>query len=145
MPRGDESSAGTGELKIKEGSPWVKDGSSWVVDSCIPRWKLDLNDKVIIASRGDTSLVAVRNFSGPDAEKKVQTLWRIKHDKFIALLGCFCSENSLYAIFEHDISKEETIVVTLSQFALSDPYIDEFQLAKILGQVGPLPRWPALI
>ena len=66
-------------------------------------------------------------------------LRRIQHKNFVALLDCFSFEKSFYVILEHDIGDKETLLITLSQFALARPYPDEFELACILGQVS-LPR-----
>jgi hypothetical protein len=125
------------DVKIKDGSPWVEAGSPWEVDTFEPRYKLSLNDLVIIASREDASLVAVRIFSGRYAEQKFHTLNEIKHEKFLAMLGCFLFEKSLYIILEHDISEKETIAVTLSQFGQAKPPFNDSELANVLGQVSP--------
>jgi hypothetical protein len=137
LKRGDGAGAAR-DLIIKEGLPWVKAGSLWEKDFFVPRYELSLNDSVIIASREDTSLVAVRTFSGRDAMQKILMLERIgRHEKFLATLGYFHLENSYYIILEHDIGEIETVSMTLSQFALAGHYVEENQLANILKQVSP--------
>ena len=102
-----------------------------------------LEDSVMIASQKDGRFVAVREFSGPDADWKINMLQRIQHEKvpnFLALLDCFNFEGIRYAVFEHEINGEEKLPVTLRQYALIAPDITEQQLATILGQVSPLWR-----
>lgn len=116
----------------------MKAGSLWEEDFFVPRYKLSLNDSVIIASREDTSLVAIRTFSGRDAMQKILMLERIgRHEKFLATLGYFHLKNSYYIILEHDIGEIEIVSMTLSQFALAGYYVEENQLANILKQVSP--------
>lgn len=129
MPRVVESGNGVvGYVMTKHGSPW---------ESLEKRFSLALNDLVTIASRKDKRLVAVRKFSGPGVERKVGMLQRIRHKNFVALLDCFSFDESCYAIVEHEISDKETLLITLSQFALAGPYPNEFELAAVLGQVSP--------
>ena len=91
-----------------------------------------------IASLEDALLVAMKQFSGPNANQKVDMLQRIKNENFLALLGCFSFEESCYVVLEHEINKEEKLLVTLCQFALISPYPTEEQLAVILKQVSLL-------
>jgi hypothetical protein len=91
-----------------------------------------------IASPEDALLVAVKQFLGPNADRKVDMLQRIKNKNFLALLGCFSFEESCYVVLEHEINKEEKLPVTLRQFALISPYPTKEQLAVILEQVSLL-------
>ncbi len=69
-----------------------------------------LNDSVTIATRKDIAsqkdalLVAVRQFSGLDADRKVGMLHRIRNPNFLAFLECFSFEESRYVVLEHEIS-----------------------------------------
>jgi hypothetical protein len=124
-----------GSVRMKHSSPW----ESYEKGFC-----LMLEDSVTIAIRKDITsqkdalFVAVRQFSGPDADQKVDMLRRIQNEKFLALLECFSFEKSRYVVLEHEINKEEKLPVTLRQFALISPYPTEEQLAVILGQVSLL-------
>ena len=96
-----------------------------------------LNDLVIIISQKDKRLVTVREFLGLNARGKVDILERIRDKNFVLLLNRFSFEKSCYAIVEHEISDKETLLITLSQFSLVGPYLNEFQLAAVVGQVSP--------
>jgi hypothetical protein len=131
-----------GNVRMKDSSPW---------ESLTEEFSLMLNDSVTIASQKNGRFVAVREFSGPDAYRKVNMLQKIQDkmqniqdNNFIAFLDCFSFEGSCYVVFEHEIDyKEHGITywekfpVTLSQYALIIPYPTEQQLATILGQVSP--------
>jgi hypothetical protein len=91
-----------------------------------------------IASQKDALLVAMRQFSGPNADRKVNMLRRIQNENFLAYLDCFSFKESRYVVLEHEINKEEKLPVTLRQFALISPYPTKEQLAVILGQVSLL-------
>ena len=147
--RGDEE-AGTGlkslYLPQAVGNVRMKDSSPW--ESLTEEFSLMLNDSVTIASQKNGRFVAVREFSGPDAYRKVNMLQKIQdknQDKnFIAFLDYFSFKGSYYVVFEHEIDyKEHGITywekfpVTLSQYALIKRYPTEQQLATILGQVSP--------
>jgi hypothetical protein len=103
-----------------------------------------LKDSVTIAIRKDITsqkdalLVAVRQLSGPNADRKVDMLRRIQNENFLQFLDCFSFEESRYVVLEHEINKEEKLPVTLRQFALISPYPTEEQLAVILRQVSLL-------
>ena len=124
-----------GNVRMKHSSPW---------DSYKELFDLMLEDSVTIAirknitSQKDALFVAVRKFSGPDADRKVDMLRRIRNENFLALLECFSFGESRYVVLEHEINKEEKLPVTLRQFALISPYPTEEQLAVILGQVSLL-------
>ena len=120
-----------GNIRIKHSSPW---------EILTKRFRLSLEDSVMIASREDGRLVAVREFFGPDADRKINMLQRIRQENvsnFLEFLDCFSFEGIRYAVFEHEINKEEKLPVTLCQYArtLLDP--TDQQLATILGQVSP--------
>jgi hypothetical protein len=78
-----------------------------------------LNNSVIIASQKDKRFVAVREFSGPDADQKVNMLQRIQEENriqdknkiqdknFIAFLNCFSFEGSCYVVFKHETNYKE--------------------------------------
>jgi hypothetical protein len=85
-----------------------------------------------IASLEDALLIAVRQFSSPNVDWKVDMLQRIENKNFLALLRCFSFEESRYVVLEHEINKEEKLPVTLRQFALISPYPTKEQLAVIL-------------
>jgi hypothetical protein len=112
---------------MKNSSPWK---------SLTKHFFLMLNDSVIIASQKNSRLVAVREFSGLDADRKVKMLQRIRHKNFVKFLECFSFEGSRYAVLEHEISSEEKLAITLHQYALITPYPTEQELATILGQVS---------
>lgn len=112
----------------KHTSPWA---------NLEKRFSLVLNDLVIVASQKDARLVAVREFSGPNAKRKVDMLERIRDKNFVLLLDRFSFDESCYAIVEHEISDKETLLITLSQFARVGPYLKESQLAAVVGQVSP--------
>lgn len=146
MPRRDDEEARTGlkplYLPQAVGNVRMKDSSPW--QSLTEEFSLMLNDSVTIASQKNGRFVAVREFSGPDADRKVNMLQRIQDKNFIAFLDCFSFKGSYYVVFEHEIDyKEHGITywekfpVTLSQYALIIPYPTERQLATILGQVSP--------
>src|SRR5271154_322133 len=103
-----------------------------------------LEDSVTIAIRKDITsqkdalLVAVRQLSGPDADRKVDMLGRIQNENFLQFLDCFSFEESRYVVLEHEINKEEKLPVTLRQFALISPYHPEEDLATILQPVSLL-------
>jgi hypothetical protein len=124
-----------GNVRMKHSSPW---------DSYKELFHLMLEDSVTIAirknitSQKDALFVAVRKFSGPDADRKVDMLRRIRNENFLALLECFSFGESRYVVLEHEINKEEKLPVTLRQFALISPYPTEEQLAVILEQVSLL-------
>jgi hypothetical protein len=129
MPRVVVSGLRTvGYSSMKHESPW---------QDLKKRYSLELNDLVTIASREDKRLVAVRKFSGPGAEWKIDMLQRIQDKNFVALLDCFSFDGSCYAILEHETGDKESFLITLSQFALVAHYPDEFELAAVLGQVRP--------
>jgi hypothetical protein len=136
-----------GNVRMKHSSPW---------ESLTRNFSLMLNDSVMIASQKDGRFVAVREFSGLDADRKVNMLQRIREgngirdenrirdENFIAFLDCFSFEGSCYVVFEHEtdyrehgITYWEKFPVTLTQYALIAPYPTEQQLATILGQVSP--------
>jgi hypothetical protein len=75
-----------------------------------------------IANQKDALLVAIRQLSGPDADRKVDILQRIQNENFLAYLDCFSFEESRYIVLEHEINKEEKLPITLRQFALISPY-----------------------
>ncbi len=124
---------GVGNVKMKHSSPW--DSLNW-------HFSLKLNDYVAIAmrkdigSRKDALFVAVRRFSGFDADRKVDMLQRIRNENFLEFLDCFSFEDSRYVVFEHEISKEEKLPITLRQFASIGPYPTEERLAMILEPVS---------
>jgi len=66
-----------------------------------------------IASLEDTLLVAIKQFLGLNTDQKVDMLQRIKNKNFLALLGCFSFKESCYVVLEHEINKEEKLLVTL--------------------------------
>ncbi len=123
--------AAVGMVMIQHSSPW---------ESLKKRFSLSLEDSVTIASRKDGLFVAVREFSGPDADREVCTLQRIRQENlpnFLAFLECFSFKGSLYAVFEHELTRNEKLL-TLSHYALIKRYPTEPQLAFIIGQVSLL-------
>jgi hypothetical protein len=129
--RQSKASAGT-NVRMEHSSPW---------GSLTKRFTLSLEDSVTIASRKDGLFVAVREFSGPDADRKVAMLRRIRNENLpnlLAFLECFSFEGSRFAVFEHEITRGEKLPVTLSHYALIKHYPTESQLAIILRQVSLL-------
>src|SRR5436190_18349481 len=137
IPQAVQSKAGeVSSARMKHSSPW---------ESLRKEFYLQLEDLVIIASQKDGRFVAVREFSGPGADRKVDMIQRIWDENFLAFLECFSFEGSRYVVFEHEITYKEhgttyweKFPVNLSQYALIAPYPTEQQLATILGQVRPL-------
>jgi hypothetical protein len=118
-------------VRIQHSSPW---------ENLKPRFSLSLEDSVTITSRKDGLFVTVREFSGPDADRKVRMLQRIRKENlpnFLAFLECFSFEGSLYAVFEHELTRNEKLL-TLSHYALIKRYPTESQLVFILEQVSLL-------
>jgi hypothetical protein len=122
----------SGNVRMQHSSPW---------GSLTKRFTLSLEDSVTIASREDGLFVAVREFSGPDADRKVSMLRRIRNENLrnlLAFLECFSFKGSRFAVFEHEITRGEKLPVTLSHYALIKHYPNESQLAIILRQVSLL-------
>lgn len=118
-------------VRIQHSSPW---------ESLIKHFSLSLEDSVTIATRKDGLFVAVREFLGPDADQKVRILQRIQQENlpnFLALQECFSFEGSLYAVFEHELTRNEKLL-SLGRYALIKRYPTESQLAFILEQVSLL-------
>jgi hypothetical protein len=143
---GEEAGTGLKSLYLPRavGNVSMKDSSPW--ESLTKNFSLILNDNdlVAIASQKDGRFVAVREFSGPDAYRKIKMLQKIEDKNFIAFLDWFSFEGSCYVVFEHEITYTEDgttywekFPVTLTQYALIAPYPTEQQLATILGQVSP--------
>jgi hypothetical protein len=150
---GEEAGTGLKSLYLSRtvGNVSTKDSSPW--ESLTKNFSLILNDNdsVMIASQKDGRFVAVREFSGPDAYRKVNMLQKIQdknfrgQDKnFIRFLDWFSFEGSCYIVFEHEITYTEHGItywekfpVTLTQYSLITRYPTEQQLATILGQVSP--------
>jgi hypothetical protein len=85
-----------------------------------------LNDLVIIISQKDKRLITMRELSELNARGKVNILERIRDKNFVLLLDRFSFKKSYYIIIEHEISDKETLLITLSQFSLISPYLNEF-------------------
>ncbi|KIM93124.1 hypothetical protein OIDMADRAFT_184853 [Oidiodendron maius Zn] len=115
-----------GKVRAQSASPW---------QSLTQHFTLFLEDATIIANREGERLVAIRKIPGPNADRKVAMLGRIRHESFLAFLECFSHEGFLYAIFEHEIKPGVHLPITLSTYALGKRYPTESQLATILGQI----------
>ncbi|CZR65348.1 uncharacterized protein PAC_15248 [Phialocephala subalpina] len=92
------------DVNILHSSPWEK---------LKGRFTLSLEDSVIIASRRDGTFVAVRKFSGPDADGKASMLQRIRRENLsnlLKILEFFSFEESPYVVFEHEITREEKLL-----------------------------------
>jgi hypothetical protein len=130
-PRAMQSKASaSGNVRMQHSSPW---------GSLTKHFTLSLEDSVTIASRKDGLFVAVREFSDPDADRKVAMLRRIQNENLpnlLAFLECFSFEGSHFAVFEHEITRGEKLPVTLRHYALIKHYPTESQLAIILRQVS---------
>jgi hypothetical protein len=127
--RQSEASVGT-NVRMEHSSPW---------ESLTKRFTLSLEDSVTIASRENGLFVAVREFSGPDAGRKVSMLRRIRNKDLSNLLAfqeCFSFKGFHFAVFEHEITRGEKLSITLSHYALIKHYPTESQLAIILRQVS---------
>lgn len=133
IPQAMQSKASAGgNVRMQYSSPW---------GSLTKRFTLSLEDSVTIASQKDGLFVAVREFSDPDADRKVAMLRRIRNGNLpnlLAFLECFSFEGSHFAVFEHEITRGEKLPVTLSHYALIKHYPTESQLAIILRQVSLL-------
>ena len=73
--------------------------------------------------------VAIKTFAGRDANRKLDMLHRVCHERFVSLLEVFESDTAWYAVFEH-------VVTSLTQVVNSPAYPTERQLAAIVGQVS---------
>jgi hypothetical protein len=95
IPQTVHSKAGSvGNVRIKHSSPW---------ESLRKDFYLQLEDSVVIASQKDRRFVAVKEFSGPHTDRKVNMLQRIQDENFLAFLECFSFGGSCYIVFEHEI------------------------------------------
>ena len=131
IPQAIQSKVSTGgNVRTQHSSPW---------GNLTKRFTLSLEDSVTIASRKDGLFVAVREFSGPDADRKLNVLRKIRNENLsnlLVFLECFSFEGSLFAVFEHEITRGEKLTVTLNHYALIKHYPTESQLAIILRQVS---------
>ncbi|KFX96375.1 hypothetical protein O988_05355 [Pseudogymnoascus sp. VKM F-3808] len=106
---------------IKQESPW----------NCFREdYELKFGEFVSVAS--DRKLphdsFIIKRFDGPDLAKKLQMLQRVRHNSFHDMRQCFSYENSYYAVFPN-------MPISLDHVVKSPPYLDEHELAAILGQV----------
>jgi hypothetical protein len=133
IPQAIHSKVSTGgNVRTQHSSPW---------GSLTKRFTLSLEDSVTIASRKDGLFVAVREFSGPDADRKLNVLRKIRNENLpnlLVFLECFSFEGSLFAVFEHEITRGEKLTITLNHYALIKHYPTESQLAIILRQVSSI-------
>ncbi|OBT39550.1 hypothetical protein VE00_09473 [Pseudogymnoascus sp. WSF 3629] len=106
---------------IKEESPW---------DSFREDYKLNLGGFVSVASDRELphDSFIIKRFDGPDLAKKFQMLQRVRHNNFHDMRQCFSYNGSYYAVFQH-------MPISLDHVAKSPPYLNEHELAAILGQV----------
>jgi hypothetical protein len=133
IPQAIQSKVSTGgNVRTQHSSPW---------GSLTKRFTLSLEDSVTIASRKDGLFVAVREFSGPDADRKLNVLRKIRNENLpnlLVFLECFSFEGSLFAVFEHEITRGEKLTITLNHYALIKHDPTEPQLAIILRQVSSI-------
>ena len=94
-------------------------------------YDLKLDQFVTVATRKAPlqGKVAIKTFAGRDANRKVDMLYRVCHERFVSLLEVFESDTTWYAVFEH-------VVTSLTQVVNSPAYPTERQLAAIVGQVS---------
>ncbi|KFY95932.1 hypothetical protein V498_03010 [Pseudogymnoascus sp. VKM F-4517 (FW-2822)] len=106
---------------IKQGSPW---------DRFREDYKLKLGVFVSIASDRNFphDSFIIKSFDGPDLAKKFQMLQRVRHNNFHDMRQCFSYDGSYYAVFQH-------MPISLDHVAKSPPYLNEHELAAILGQI----------
>lgn len=106
---------------IKQGSPW---------DRFREDYKLNLGVFVSIASDRELphDSFIIKSFDGPSSAKKFQMLQRVRHNNFHDMRQCFSYDGSYYAVFQH-------MPISLDHVAKSPPYLNEHELAAILGQV----------
>lgn len=96
-----------------------------------------LGDPVIIASRRDGILVAVKKSTSRNAERKLNMLENIHHSTFIKFLQCITVEDAHYFIFEHDLpGRVGRLSVSLSNLVTSPIHVTESQLKAILRLVS---------
>jgi hypothetical protein len=129
--RQSKASVGT-NVRMEHSSLW---------GSLTKRFTLSLEDSVTITSRKDRLFVAIREFLGLDADRKVTILQRIQNKNLpnlLAFLECFSFKGSRFAVFKHEITRGEKLPVTLSHYALIKHYPTELQLAIILRQMSLL-------
>lgn len=108
---------------------FVKQESPWKSYEKIREPPLGVGDPVTLARRLTSDVVSVRSLRGHDAKEKLRILQRIQHDNFVSVLEVFNSEETFHIIFEH-------IPTSLRHFARIPYYLDELQLASIVGQVS---------
>ena len=94
-------------------------------------YDLKLDQFVTVATRKAPlqGKVAIKTFAGRDANRKLDMLHRVCHERFVSLLEVFESDTAWYAVFEH-------VVTSLTQVVNSPAYPTERQLAAIVGQVS---------
>ena len=112
----------------QEGST-VQHGIPWKIYE--KGYDLKLDQFVTVATRKAPlhGKVAVKTFAGRDANRKLDMLHRVRHERFVSLLEVFESDTAWYAVFEH-------VVTSLTQVVNSPAYPTERQLAAIVGQVS---------
>lgn len=103
-------------------------------------YELKLDQFVTIACRKAPlkGNVVVRNFTDPDANRKLDMVRRIRHGRFVDLLEIFEFERMWYAVFEH-------IVMSLVQLVNAPAYPNESQLAAVVAQVSQNPRFSSRV
>ena len=94
-------------------------------------YDLKLDQFVTVATRKAPlhGKVAIKTFAGRDANRKLDMLHRVCHERFVSLLEVFESDTTWYAVFEH-------VVTSLTQVVNCPAYPTERQLAAIVGQVS---------
>ena len=94
-------------------------------------YDLKLDQFVTVATRKAPlhGKVAIKVFRGREANRKLDMLHRICHERFVSLLEVFEFQKTWYAVFEH-------VVISLTQVVNSPAYPTERQLAAIVGQVS---------
>ena len=108
--------------KVQHGIPWKTYEEGYDL-------KLDQFVKVATRKAPLHGKVAIKTFAGRDANRQLDMLHSVYHERFISLLEVFESDTTWYAVFEH-------VVTSLTQVINSPAYPTKRQLAAIVGQVS---------
>lgn len=90
-------------------------------------YDVELGGAVEVAS--PVELVHVRAFSTEESAKTLHLFRQLRHQNIVTALEAFTTDNGLYIVLEH-------MPVSLERIVRSPAYLDERQLAAILGQVS---------
>ena len=103
-------------------SPWEKYDKEYT---------LTFDEKIIVATKKNPTeeLFGIRAFSGPDADSKLDTLYRIQADHFVEWQEVYRDNGEYWVVFEH-------MPLSLVQVIGMPKPLDEAQIAAILSPVS---------